>query len=260
MNKKMRIKILTALLMIAVAFPPVYFGGIWVRILMAVIAAIAAYEIASLQTGKPDWPMTVLNFAVMMAGLFLDSSYIAALSASWLVILFVIELFFDKNADFCAYTYVLTTVCFMALHSVGKIYSFQAGFRIMMFVLIACFVCDTMAYFCGVFLGKHKMIPHVSPNKTWEGAVGGYLFAAVLSIIYGLLACKELPVSLVICAGLILPAVAEIGDLSFSSVKRRYEIKDFGNLFPGHGGALDRVDSIIFCLMVFSGILMIWGL
>ncbi len=260
MNKKMRIKILTGVLLAAVCFPPVMLGGIWIKALIFVIAAMAGYEIASLYEQKPDWIMTVLNTVFMFSGMFLDSIYIGVLITVWLVLLFCIDLFAEKNSDFAAYTFVLTTVCFMAMHCVRKIYTFSGGFYIMMFVLIACFMCDTMAYFCGVSFGKHKMIPKVSPNKTWEGAIGGYVCAAVSAIVFGLFLCKELPSALVITAGLLLPAAAEIGDLSFSSVKRRFAIKDFGNVFPGHGGVLDRVDSVIFCLMVFSGVLLVWGL
>ena len=109
-------------------------------------------------------------------------------------------------------------------------------------------------------MGKHKMIPHVSPNKTWEGAIGGYLIAAAISTVFGLYVLTTLPSSLVITASLVLPFVAQVGDLSFSSIKRHFQIKDFGNLFPGHGGVLDRVDSIIFCLVVFNGLMILWGI
>jgi phosphatidate cytidylyltransferase len=104
------------------------------------------------------------------------------------------------------------------------------------------------------------MIPRVSPNKTWEGSIGGWCTGAVMSFVFGMFFCTHLPVALRIAGSLILPAVAQIGDLSFSSIKRRFGIKDLGNLFPGHGGMLDRVDSIIFCLMVFNGLMILWGL
>ena len=103
------------------------------------------------------------------------------------------------------------------------------------------------------------MAPLISPNKTWEGAIGGYLAGAVGSYLWGRYLCPEFPAELVLCGALILPAVGEIGDLAFSSIKRRFEIKDFGSLLPGHGGVLDRVDSLLFCLMVFNGLILLWG-
>jgi phosphatidate cytidylyltransferase len=85
------------------------------------------------------------------------------------------------------------------------------------------------------------------------------LYAASLAaLIYGLIALKNVPVSFVICGSIVLPLVAQIGDLSFSSIKRRFGIKDFGNFLPGHGGVLDRIDSIVFCLMCFNAMLILW--
>ena len=129
----------------------------------------------------------------------------------------------------------------------------------MLYVCLACFMCDTGAYFFGVSLGKHKMIPEVSPNKTWEGSIGGYVTGLVVSLVYGLLVLKQLPSMLIIAGSVVLPLVAQVGDLSFSSIKRRFEIKDFSNLIPGHGGILDRIDSLVFCLMVFNSLMILFG-
>lgn len=103
------------------------------------------------------------------------------------------------------------------------------------------------------------MIPRVSPNKTWEGSVGGFVCGFLGSLIYGLITLQSLPLSLIICGSIILPLAAQVGDLSFSSIKRRFGIKDFGNFLPGHGGILDRIDSIVFCLMTFNAMMILWG-
>jgi len=109
---------------------------------------------------------------------------------------------------------------------------------------------DTFAYFTGYFFGKHKLIPDVSPKKTIEGSVGGTLFCIIGCAIYGYVIKQNFlsdvpPVWAFAFLGLILAIVSQVGDLIFSLIKRKYNIKDYGFIFPGHGGILDRFDSII---------------
>mgnify|MGYP002424199507 CR=1 FL=1 len=115
---------------------------------------------------------------------------------------------------------------------------------------------DTFALFCGMAFGKHKLIPHVSPNKTWEGSIGGTLIATIgVSVFYHYLVS---PVTWKIVLGiLILSVIGQIGDLIFSKIKRENNIKDFSNLIPGHGGVLDRLDSTI---TIMLGYLIIYSL
>lgn len=98
--------------------------------------------------------------------------------------------------------------------------------------------------------GKHKLAPVISPKKTVEGAIGGVVGAAVLTVIYGaaVSAFTTLTLSVPLClaAGILGAVLGQIGDLSFSIVKRKSGIKDYGKIFPGHGGVLDRFDSVIF--------------
>ncbi len=110
---------------------------------------------------------------------------------------------------------------------------------------------DSGAYFSGVFLGRHKLCPKISPNKTVEGFIGGILAGTISSLIIAFvfsLIFTELRFNylLVILVGLIISIVSVLGDLSFSLVKRSCNIKDYGSIFPGHGGFLDRFDSVIF--------------
>ena len=261
MNKKMLIKTLVAFAMIAVVVPVVYIGGIPMQILMAVIAAMASYESASLfETNK--YVMAALGFAAIVGIYLVPASHLAALIALWLVVLFTIELCDEKvTTDLVVYMFTMTMLTGLAIRCVQMLYTdTKTAFFVLLYVACACFGCDTGAYFFGVFFGKHKMIPRVSPNKTWEGSIGGFATGALLSFVFGMFFCTHLPVGLRIAASLTLPIVAQIGDLSFSSIKRRFGVKDLGNIFPGHGGILDRVDSIIFCLMVFNGLLILWGL
>ncbi len=117
--------------------------------------------------------------------------------------------------------------------------------------LVVAFTSDTFALFAGMAFGKHKLAPELSPKKTVEGAVGGFVGAIVCSMIYGLVIRLwfgyEVNYFLLALYGALGSPIAQMGDLSFSYIKRQYGIKDFGNVFPGHGGVLDRFDSVIFC-------------
>lgn len=111
---------------------------------------------------------------------------------------------------------------------------------------------DAFALFAGLGFGKHKLAPELSPKKTVEGAIGGVAGAVVFTLVYGLVLSKFFNATQVYYGRLILYAVlgavvAQFGDLAFSYIKRQYDIKDYGTIFPGHGGVLDRFDSVIFC-------------
>ncbi|MGO5027584.1 phosphatidate cytidylyltransferase [Candidatus Agathobaculum pullicola] len=127
---------------------------------------------------------------------------------------------------------------------------FRAGQFIVLLPLLAAWGADTCALFAGMFFGKHKLAPVVSPKKTVEGAVGGVIGGAVLVLLVVLLMNVTLGLKMPLWAAVVLGAVGamlgEIGDLSFSVIKRQTGIKDYGHIFPGHGGVLDRFDSVLF--------------
>ncbi len=119
-------------------------------------------------------------------------------------------------------------------------------------IFVSSWACDTCAYLAGVVLGKHKMTPVLSPKKTIEGAIGGVIGAAVIGAVYGI--CiggklssidKGMAPALFAAIGAIGGLISMIGDLCASAIKRNYDIKDYGKLIPGHGGIMDRFDSVI---------------
>ncbi len=116
--------------------------------------------------------------------------------------------------------------------------------------LLAAWGSDTFALFAGMAFGRHKLAPVISPKKTIEGSIGGVAGAVALMVVYGivanLLADAGMSFALCIAIGLFGAVLGQMGDLSFSIVKRKVGIKDYGKIFPGHGGVLDRFDSVIF--------------
>lgn len=261
MSKKMVTKIISALVVIAVVIPPLYFGGYLLHALMAFVAIGGSYEIAKLN--KEQVILNTVLYSVVIGILYFASvSLVPGVLGFWAIVLFALELIHGKlDTDRVVFPFILTFVISMALRCANIIYTSipYGGWRLFLFICLGCFICDTGAYFFGVFFGKHKMIPEVSPNKTWEGSIGGFATGCIFALVYGLLVVPEMPLGLTISASVILPIVAQIGDLSFSSVKRKFGIKDFGNLIPEHGGVLDRVDSLIFCLVAFHALALFFG-
>lgn len=150
---------------------------------------------------------------------------------------------------------------FQAAASPEPFVRFFTSAFLFMFVMIGCFGNDIMAYFVGVFFGKHKMNPRVSPNKSWEGFFGGWILGGLLAFGFAMIvdACGYplLPTMviftersswwMVAILSFTLPLIGVVGDLSFSLIKRYFGFKDYGNLLKAHGGVLDRADSLIFC-------------
>lgn len=106
---------------------------------------------------------------------------------------------------------------------------------------------DTGAYYTGRSIGRHKLAPRVSPGKTIEGAIGGFVMAVVTGFLCKLVFFPEIPTLHALAMGAVLGAIGQIGDLAESLLKRASNVKDSGNLLPGHGGMLDRIDSMLFC-------------
>ncbi len=138
------------------------------------------------------------------------------------------------------------------------------GKYVYLLAFLGAWICDTFAYFVGRFFGKHKLIPEISPKKTIEGSIGGIVFTVGGFALYGLIvnsAFNQNISYIKLCVlGLILSVVSQIGDLIASSIKRQYEIKDYGKLFPGHGGVLDRFDSVMLTAPTLYAMSIIFGL
>jgi len=124
------------------------------------------------------------------------------------------------------------------------------GFYFMWMIFIGAWATDTFAYFAGVFLGKRKLIPSISPKKTVEGSIGGIIGCMAVMTLYGILAINSrlgnIPIYHYIIISFLCGIISQVGDLAASAIKRYVNIKDYGKIMPGHGGVLDRFDSILF--------------
>ena len=143
-----------------------------------------------------------------------------------------------------AVTYVSVSFSAMSLTRYIK-----NGEYVFAMVFIAAWSCDVFAYFTGRLFGKHKLAPHLSPKKTVEGSIGGVIFAILSCVLYGFIIHKAtgLESNYVVLGviGLVLSVFSQVGDLFASLIKREYGVKDYSKIMPGHGGIMDRFDSIL---------------
>ena len=153
-------------------------------------------------------------------------------------------------------------------------YSFKYGqsMFLLIYVILGVIFNDMGAYFIGLLFGKHKMNERISPKKTWEGFIGGVVFSIVVSCTFAIVCAAKgkeiLPIFdishlyYIIIISVLIPLISDVGDFVFSAVKRTFGVKDFSNLLPGHGGVLDRIDSLIFasalvsCLIIFINLML----
>ncbi len=149
-----------------------------------------------------------------------------------------------------AFLFIMYIVCgFSAVCIIRYIVNDTVGLFCLGLILIGAWISDVFAYFTGVLFGKHKLIPEVSPKKTVEGSIGAIVFTTLALVLYGFIANKTTGVTpnylVLAISGPVLSVVGQIGDLFASVVKRERGIKDYGTLLPGHGGIMDRFDSIL---------------
>lgn len=245
------VALLIPLLVIVLALPK-----IWAAILWGLAAAVAAYELLY-QTRLVTHPRLVAYAAV--SGFLVSMWSYAGQSQAWLSLLVVgvFALYFgEMMASHVKLTFPKIGMCMVAalvvpylLTSLVRIHCLRLGRYYIFIPFIMAFLPDTGAYFAGRYFGKHKLAPVISPKKTIEGVIGGaisgivgmILYALVMDLAFGM----EVSYGYAVIYGIAAAAGSVMGDLSFSVVKRQTGIKDYGNLIPGHGGVLDRLDSMM---------------
>lgn len=251
----MKTRIITAVVLILVILPCVIVGHIPFHILMGVVAGCAVFEMLSIcDRPKANIYLYLLVGAFVFYSLFVEKSLLISSSiiVCYLLILLICSMF-DYGMNFLRLCYYFTAGVIIAtgLHMVYQL-RLTYGLDYILILALATLGSDTGAYFFGIFFGKHKLNPRLSPKKTIEGSVGGILLGTVLSVGYGAYSGVNIPFYLLLMTCFILTITGQVGDLTFSSIKRTFEVKDYSQLLPGHGGVLDRFDSILFNAMVFG--------
>ncbi len=165
--------------------------------------------------------------------------------------------FADMASVFMSVTYVTVSFTSMSLTRY-----MENGVYVFALVFVAAWMCDVFAYFTGRFFGKHKLAPHLSPKKTVEGSLGGILFAILGCMLYGFIVDKVTDLSarylVLALIGFVLSIISQIGDLWASLIKRERGIKDYSRMLPGHGGVMDRFDSILAISTVLMAVCMVF--
>lgn len=246
-------------LLISPFFIFIFLGGYYLAAFIMVISLIGIHEYFNAIKTKEFKPLTIICYAATVIYYALvifnkNGNHIG----SFLVILTLFLLcipvintkvtFIDSSLSLLGVLYVSVFFSFIPL------INFKVGGNVLVWlVFITSWGCDTVAYYSGKFFGKRKLCPKVSPKKTIEGSIGGALGAAVITLLYGLIMESQFsimnPVHYALI-GLICGVLSQFGDLVASSIKRYVGVKDYSHLIPGHGGILDRFDSIIFSSVV----------
>ena len=250
----MKQRFITAFALIAVLGPILYLGGIPFKILMAVFSIIGSYEI--IKIAEADWPvpLQLISYAFSLAIMFINLlglNYFFLADCLILIFLFTM-LVFCKRVSFESMGMMFIFYNMMGMMAAGFLKMYSISNMMVFYMAVATCVTDAAAYFVGRAMGKHKLNERISPNKTIEGSVGGYIFGAVISFVFAYITLYKphnVPMLLLIIGSLTMPVIGQIGDLAYSAIKGHYGIKDFGTIFPGHGGVLDRIDSICFNTM-----------
>ena len=251
-------RIITAIIAIALFVPIVIFGGLPFTISIYVIATVALFELLRMR-GISIFSVPGIITWVVLAVLLMPADWgnylVENLSYSKIEIAFAGVLILLTYTVIVKNRFTFDHVAFSVLAAlyigIGFYYLIEtrmAGIQFVVYALLVIWTTDTGAYFTGKKFGKRKLWPDISPNKTVEGFFGGIVYAIIFGCIFQYFIPIAPSYTILILVTLVASIVGQLGDLVESALKRHYDIKDSGNLLPGHGGILDRFDSLLFVL------------
>ena len=222
-----------------------FLGGEWLKYANLVLGGLAMYEFYKVSKLKSIKPISITgnNFTIL--------SYVIIIGAFVLLMIPILNIkynFIDVAVTLLGFVYEGVFFSFITL-----INQKPGGEFLVWLPLVASWGCDILAYYSGKHLGKHKLCPRVSPKKTIEGSIGGILGSTIVCGIYGVIIYQFFPDFAIVnyfIIGALCGVFCQFGDLVASSVKRYVGVKDYSNLIPGHGGILDRFDSVLFASVV----------
>ncbi|MGM9924101.1 MAG: phosphatidate cytidylyltransferase [Bacillus sp. (in: firmicutes)] len=251
----MKQRIVTAVIAAAVFLPIVMYGGTPFTILLYLMATIGLHELLKMHKLPALSASGLIGFVMLWVVLWpvadvftlgdwsISKTHVVLIGAIFLLICTVIS---KNRFTFDHVGFMLISVLYVGIGFYYINATREEGLLFVFFVLFTLWATDSGAYFVGRAIGKNKLWPEISPNKTIEGALGGIGAAVLVALIFAF--ATDLDVSLVklLVMGIVIAVFGQLGDLVQSAFKRHYGVKDSGNLLPGHGGILDRTDSWIF--------------
>ncbi len=253
------VRIIVSVIAIPLILLVSYLGEWYFTTFILAISLIAFYEFSSFARAKNSYvhfPIGLFGIALIIINQFKPFIDFKALLIIWFLVLLIYELF--RNKESALLNLGLTTFGFLyfalmgsSLVAIREFYPdtdqlYSQGAFLIFSMLGTIWICDSAAFFFGTALGKHKLFPRVSPKKSWEGAIFGFVFAILSMILFHKIFVDFLQLETAIGLGIIIGIFGQIGDLVESLLKRDAGVKDSSNLIPGHGGIFDRFDSLLF--------------
>ena len=257
-------RVISGICLVAIAAPALYFGGWFLYALCLVISLVGNFELLRV-AGLEKSPLGICAYVAAIAYYMtlLSSGHrysilvlVVAFLAQMSVYVFTFPKYKAENVMWSFFGIIYVT---MMLAYIYETRTLDNGVYLVWLIFVSSWGNDTFAYFTGVLIGKHKMAPILSPKKSVEGAIGGIIYGSIVSArMSEVIGSPVLTFAVASCVGAML---AIVGDLAASAIKRNYNVKDYGKLIPGHGGILDRFDSVIFTApVVYWAIVIINGL
>ncbi|MCF7927126.1 MAG: phosphatidate cytidylyltransferase [Candidatus Izimaplasma sp.] len=262
----MKQRIITGVILAAVLIPLFYIGGVLLNMLLLLLTIGGSYELYNMFNPERKLPKITLFIELIISGgvyLTLREFYVNQINSEWLflsivaiIVISALLFIFINEFDDQKYGELFITTLYPSI-GFGAIYATaEFGLLIIGFLFLITTVTDIFAYFIGINFGKHRLAIHISPKKSIEGSIGGTVFALIFTSAYILLfditSIGNIQLTPIIVIGLVilLSVMGQIGDLIASKFKRASNIKDFSQIFPGHGGIMDRFDSVLFAGLV----------
>lgn len=271
----LKTRVISALVGLILLIAVLYLGSIVLGVVVSIIAAIGLYEFynsaAKLKNIHPIKPVGYLSIIpLLLLGLEetgwyrLDLGILTGISVCVVIFLSMAFIVFGHKRyniiDACVTAFGIAYVPFLMSFLI-LIRKMDFGILLIWLIFIGAWGTDTMAYTFGRLFGKRKIVPEISKNKTMAGAIGGILGCVALMFVFGLISRSffglELSTAALVLLGLFCGVISQIGDWSASAVKRYVNVKDYGSIMPGHGGVLDRFDSILFVAPVVYYVLVV---
>lgn len=259
----MKKRVISAIIMLIIAVPILLIGGNIFNLFIYFISILALKEFIELKANKKELPffitfisyisLTLIELSrISKAGMIFEVDY-RVISGLFLLLLIPTVIYHDKKVYSVKDAFYLVGSIFFLGSSFSLFMTLRTiSLEIIIYLLLVATMTDCYAYIVGSLIGRHKLLEEVSPKKTWEGSIGGTFFGVLIpSIYYITVINSNVPIYAIILITLFLSIIGQFGDLFFSTIKRYFGKKDFSNLIPGHGGILDRFDSIIFIALAF---------